>query len=358
MKKRSITRWISALFMATITLLQVACGGGGGGEGGGGSANPPVGSSDLNPGLTGNLWFKLEEGNRYFTANANTGVQTLLRSRESRNDFFRPAPDGNRYLVHSYDDGVTSIRVFSRAGTLQGSFDVDGWVEDYRFSHDGNYIGLLVSDSLENNTTNPNNVNANRGVFIVDISALPVRTLVRAFYGRGNDFVSAFDWLPDGKYIYLRRADRALITGSAKVLNGNEQITGVVSVPAAYALSASLDASPDGSQLAVVFNWSEGPLSKSDVWLTNAQGGNPERMSSSGFSTPVAWSPDGNYLAIRHDTGSACVAGGCFGSCKMLYLSKTARNLTDTESRTLRTYEGGDTTPEGLSCRRDVYWTR
>jgi hypothetical protein len=358
MKKRSINRLFAAVAIATAALLQVACGGGGGDAGGEAAATPPAGSADLNPGLTGNLWFKLEEGSQYFTANANTGVQTLFGNRASRNDFFRPAPDGTRYLVHSYDAGVTSIRVFSRAGTLQGDFDVPGWVDDYRFSPDGNYVGLLVSDSLENNTTSPNNPDANRGVFIIDISALPAKTAVRAFYGRGDDFVFAFDWLPDGKYIYLKRGGRSLVTGSAKVLNGNEQLAGVVSVPATYTLGASLDASPDGSQLAVVFNWMDGPLPKSDVWVTNLQGGNAERMSSSGFSTPVAWSPDGNYLAIKHDTGSACVAGGCFGSCKMLYLPKTARNQTDADARPLRTYEARSTTPEGLSCRRDVYWTR
>lgn len=366
MKKNNCSRLLALVAAVTASLLLVGCGGGGGDTGGEAPAAAPApapeaGSSGLNPGLTGSLWFKLEDSPKYYTANANTGVETLLRSRESSTQFYRPAPDGSRYLVYSYDSTTerTSVKVFNKGETtVLTGFNLRGWVTDYRFSKDGRYIGLLLSDSFENSRVSSTNQQANRSVYIVDISDLNDPKAVPGLGdGAGDQFVSAFDWLPDGRYVYLRLKDRALIVGSPQV-SGSEQVVGAVNVPAGKALSSALEVHPDGTQLAVVFNWVEDALPKSDVWVTDLQGGNPERVSNSGIASLVAWSPDGNYLAIRQDTGSACVAGGCFAHCSMQYVPRTARNYTEAQSTLLRVYESSKVTPETLSCRRDVYWTK
>jgi len=373
MRKNHFARLRQLFAVVAASLLLVSCGGGGGGESavnstgtGGGTPAPvpaPVSdSSALNPGLSGKLWFKLEEGAKYYTADANTGLETFLRSRETSTQFYRPAPDGVQYLAHSYDtgSGTTTVKVYNKASTtVQTGFTLSGWVTDYRFSPDGRYIGLLLSDTFENSRVSTTNPNVNRSVYIVDISDLNNPKEVPGLGdGEGDAFVSAFGWLPDNRYIYLRLKDRALIVGSPKVAGGAEQVVGTITVPAGKALSSALEVHPDGTQLAVVFNWVEDALPKSDIWVTTLQGGNPERVSSSGIATLVAWSPDGNYLAVRQDTGSACVAGGCFAHCTMQYMPRAARNYSEAQASPIRVYESSTVTPETLSCRREVFWTR
>jgi hypothetical protein len=60
---------------------------------------------------------------------------------------------------------------------------------------------------------------------------------------------------------------------------------------------------------------------------------------------------------MTFDTGHACQPGGCFGMCHRWYVPYNARDVRDESSR-IRVFDRSTLTPEGLSCHRDVYWTR
>lgn len=311
--------------------------------------SPASAASVLNPGLTGRLWFRPEDSPTYYIADARSGVKTPLVNRPSPKHYLVPSRDGRRFLFHTYDD--TAERTKIDAGDLEtrrrlGSVSVPGWVSAYRFSPDGRYVGLLRSPSHAENIDR-------RGLYIVDLADAGRPRVARDFLGSGDAFVLDFDWLPNGRYLYVRR-DRRIFVGTP---SGGESEFGIVQVPAGMRLAAHVAVHPEGNRMALVFSWNDGPLPKNDVWITRIDGSRPERVSTTGMNDDPQWSPDGEYLALKFDTGYACQAGGCFTTCHRWYVSGEARNVKDDQTR-LRVYDRSKVTPEGLSCRRDVYWTQ
>lgn len=80
-------------------------------------------------------------------------------------------------------------------------------------------------------------------------------------------------------------------------------------------------------------------------------------MSNTGLTNEPMWSPDGRYIAMVLHTEHACQAGGCFGVCERWYAPSKARNIS-TGRTPVRAYEKSNTSPQGLWCERDVFWTR
>lgn len=310
----------------------------------------PAAVLDLNPGLTGHLWFHPEDDPTYFVADARTGVKTPLVKRPSPNHYLVPARDGKRFLFYTYDNttGRTNIDVGDmETRQRKGSFSVPGWVSAFRFSPDGRYLAVLRSPSYVEHTDK-------RGLFVVDLADAGNPRVARDFLGKGDAFVLDFDWLPDGRYLYLRR-DRRIVTGTP----GPEEATaGMVELPHGMHPAASVALHPKGDCMALVFQWEDGPLAKTDIWVARIDGSRPERVSTTGMNRDPQWSPDGRYLAMMFDTGSSCQAGGCFGVCHRWYVPQDTRNVSDSGQPRLRIYDRSKLTPEGLSCRRDVYWTR
>jgi len=324
--------------LAAIALLLAGtcwltgCGGGGGG-GGDPVVSPPPAGGDLNPGLTGTFVHNPAGTQAYERVDARTGVTTAMLNLSAKPQLASAtvSPDGSRYALW-WPDSVTgvensefvTVEIYDSASKQRlFTFDFDGYAEKLRFSRDNAFLSMTFrSNFLASQTF------SDGGLAIVDLRTEGQSRWSVKFINTGNATVLTHDWLPDNRYIYLR-ADRQLVTGNAAVVNGAEQITGAVSPPAGYLPNATLNASPDGTQLLVGLGWREEPLQKFDVWVANVNGNNLQRFSNGKLGEQASWSPDGKYIVMRTNAGSAHQGGGGVAYCERWYAPSTARDVNE-----------------------------
>lgn len=349
-----------ATVAATATLLLVGCGGGGGDSPDSSTDNnanqPPTGNGTLNAGLTGKFWYKEEASTEYFTADARTGVEKKLLNAPTSNHYLTPSPNGKIFVFHSFDDDVTQLdlydatKPFVKNQTL-ASYENSGYVVDLQYSPDSKYLGVLHGDGSYYDST------TKRGFRIFNISNPENSVLVRQADPVENPLYKYIGWLPNGNYIY-KTDDNKLVTGDPRLANGNEKIIGEIKPPAGFsAPSDDIAISPDGTQIAMTFTWMEGPLRKSDVWITGIDGSNPQRLTEDKYSQRPTWSPDGKFIALKSDTDFTCTTV-CTGTCNRWFVPSTARNMKLDPKLYLQIYKENSSRPSGLSCRRDIFWTQ
>ncbi|ARN23546.1 PD40 domain-containing protein [Piscinibacter gummiphilus] len=334
---------IAGLALAVCAL--VGCGGGGGGDPAVDTTPPPAGGGNaVNPGLTGSIYMTPVASLDLLRVDAATGASTPVVRAPSNKHLLYVSPDGSRYAQVVHDSVVGQenseymvLEVYDTA-TKNRLFklEFDGFANNFGFSPDNRFLAAIRY---------PNRVGelnlAESGLAILDLADPANPTTVVNFSRTGKNVVFGYDWLPNNQFVYLR-GDRSIVTGSALVAGGNETVKGTVDVPAGLFIGRTINASPDGTQLLVNFNWEDG-VTQFDVWVTAADGSGSQRFSTGKYGGGASWSPDGKYIVLSTDAGFYSQGGASTAYCKRWYAPSTARNVYEgsPESRQVQYLESG-----------------
>lgn len=362
------------LISALSAVALCGCGGGGGDSGTGGeTSNPaPDSSGTLNPGLTGRIWFKDQPDSPIYTiSDARTGVETRAAALPSTSHTLKPSPDGKIFVSWFADPPAeqdddepfysSHVNIYDATQPFDKNkplftTDFSGYITSLHFSPDGRYVGILYGPQFVSR-------HSNAGFKVYDLINPKLPVLVRDFptaVGEDPDTVVVnLGWISNTKYLYLLNTNK-LVAGDAQVAGGNDKNIGALEAPTGFNASADMSVSPDGTQIAVAFSWFDGPLKKRDIWVTDIDGKNPQRVSDDHLTGRPFWSPDSQYIAMESDTGYSCISGpaggACIGSCNTWYLPRTARNAKMDRSKYIRSQHPSYTT--GFVCQGDMSWTK
>jgi hypothetical protein len=330
---------ISTLGLVMVSVIFSACGGGGGGS----ASASSVSGSGLNPGLSGRLWYPhgapttLQD-----TTDANSGVSQIRFNQEPAYNVASVARDA-RLLVNQSTDitaETTKVEIHAaskpvdvRNASIPLSKQIfNAYIHKIRISPDSRFMALIYAQETSKLATS-------NGLIIYDLQnqadvnkVIPKR--IRDT-GLSTNQIADIDWLPGGEYRYLRY-DGRLTSGNASAADPSttEKQAGKISRPTGYVEISRLAISPDGKQIAMTFDSGEkvpeDPLyTKSDVWLTDINGGNLERLTNDNLSSNPVWSPDGKFIALAYRfriSPGLALEGGIGNTCDRWYVPATARN--------------------------------
>ena len=349
---RRPTSWLVA---SALGLALAACGGGGGG----GSAPPPTdpgsgsnpgaggsgGSGGSNPGggtttagyMQGTLiQFFQQTGLDFDDAYYGLGNDTLTKLPRSGAShvtglydqwYASGASGSNGDLVRvDTNDGVTffdrhtlaqTSGGFSLAQTNLSITNQPHFWSSVKPSPDGNYLLAYWEPSYED--TAPS-------LTVFDRSGNVVQSINPSSYD-SSSYDNAFDWLPDGRYIFSTGQNFVIATPG----DNTHLTTTPLTLPPGTTGPWELSVSPDGTQVAVALGVAY-PNSQGDnvinavLYVTDLQGQNFRQLttltaraaadnigSNVGHSNPV-WSPDGKYIAftvVYSQTATGNSPAGC-----------------------------------------------
>ncbi|HEX5684817.1 MAG TPA: hypothetical protein VFY73_12395 [Ideonella sp.] len=304
-------RALAAAVVCAATL--VACGGGGGGGGGDGgpTGNTPPPSPSPSPSpppaLSGRLWhdnYALDFRDGTQIAYPGEGLPVQVTA----DGWAHPWPDGTQYAMTDWDvfEDQSSLKVLDLSGNVLYSATAEGYLRDEIPSPASK---SMIAARLGEDSTTPSDW------IFVDMNSMSV---VRQF--TGDDIVT---WLPDGRYMRMT-AQGAISIGA---LDGSETPSGQLTLPAHHNL---VDAwvNRQGTRLALQIVNDVEPTPDSDIWVSNLDGSQLERVTATKMSHYARWSPNGRYLAFDVDTGHFCNGIGCMGTCELWYVPAEARNVT------------------------------
>lgn len=227
-----------------------------------------------------------------------------------------PSADGNVLLQRDYTsngsaDNVTHVTARSRHGKLLVDHRMEGWLGPMKPSpRDANVVLAPWAESV----TTPE-----RRAMVYDLSRGKV--LYATAEGRWHDVLS---WLPDGSLLRVQRSGQI-----SQVRPGaGEQPLGNVRWPESRVPEA-VYVSPDGTQALVQLAAlrDTGSISGSDLWMMARDGSRLRRFTKNDLVAHAFWSPDGRRVAFTKDTGVACTATNCFGSCTVWVADATASDV-------------------------------
>jgi hypothetical protein len=337
-KKSSYSFLLSALVVAALGAGLMGCGGGGGSDTSSTSGSQT--GDTLNPGLVGKFWPEsIGEVNFIYPIDANTGIQNLGFNPPVGYNVADIARDGRlvvitetraisgstRLEIHDATKPVAKESKNHSIALFKQRFD--NYIGTVRLSPDSRYLaftyanenpratnsgGLVIYDLQ--NQTDVNQVSLNDPP-VLDTTILTPR-------------VSAIGWLPGGEYRYAR-ADGSVYAGSVNKPGQPGRLVGKITPPAGYIRQSGLAISPDGQKIAVVFVGDplrDDPVfgARTDVWLTDINGGNLERLTNDNKSGQPLWSPDGKFIALTY----RFISGTGEDYCQRWYVPSTARNAT------------------------------
>lgn len=331
---RSLYRWSLVLAVA----LASGCGGGGGGGDDDDDGTPPPSGSTV----TGRLW----HDNYALDFLDGTQIASPTGAAPQRVTTDGPAwpwPDGSQYVTYEWDvgDNYTTVTV-SQTGTGQTLYEseFEGYVRAYRPSPVSKHVVLAAwSDST-----------ANPGVYV--FYDLQTETVLDTF--DASD--ASVDWLPDGRYLHVT-VDGDIAIG---IVGGARQAVGRFEPPAGQKVN-DVRVDPQGTRMLLqVWGLNDtGSISETDLWISDLNGANAGRLTSTKITSYGKWSPDSKHVAFDVDTGTVCNGGGCVGSCSLWYVEASARNVTalpaagDASRFTVKNAQGSDRT---LGCEL-LGWT-
>jgi hypothetical protein len=375
----ALKRLLAMLLVAvTAGSILFNCGGGGGSSSNAKTSNGgAVPSGDVvNPGLSGKLW--LRKNDVYRRMEALTGVEST-QFISYNDDYITASSDGQRFVIAG-DTTFNNehIRIHDVLGPRDNSLnsleaiDVDqklknplvayinmpGSMGIYKFSLDHRFLALLTRLGRERESFE-------RRLVILDLRDPKSILYVRQDYNKDiSDLVMNFTWLPNGQYMYLRR-DLQLVRGQASEAGFKEGIVGKVQVPPGMTMNTTaFEARPQGNQLIVSFSKPGSTVpqvpEKSDIWLVNTDGSNPQQVSIEGNTLRAVWAPNGETIMLQSQVNGFCtIQGTCTGGdyCKMWYVPKDARNVQPDNQPKLRRIENSQ--PTDYICSNDLMqWTQ
>lgn len=142
---------------------------------------------------------------------------------------------------------------------------------------------LLASLALGQQTAPVSRPPVRSIISIYDVKSRSVRVLYEA-----DQHFEAPNWSPDGKYLLINgggKLYRLPLAGGAPEAVDLGELAGV---------NNDHGISPDGKRYAIS---ARGPLGSSEVFVSNAQGGERRRLTTKAPSYFHGWSPDGQWLA-------------------------------------------------------------
>src|SRR5690606_22736927 len=119
--------------------------------------------------------------------------------------------------------------------------------------------------------------------------------LIRRFIDDEGGIVGSWDWLPDGRLLIVKGhgldvANHLVGEGLQLIREFPGQFPGFVAV------------SPNGGQVAFVLGNRNGGSPSNHVCVMNMDGTDFRQLTTSNKNEDgAAWSPDGKYIAVRHD---------------------------------------------------------
>lgn len=333
---------IAGLVMAAAVLCA-SCGGGGGNASG---DDVVGGGTGTGAGLTGTLWFYESLNNGTLTAPADASAATTFLTSDSEPI---PWPDGSQYMEYQLTGGDEDRLVVKETSSGRTLHDVGILNFSGRLRPSPVDKNMVLTQYFESFTTETGEF------WVIDLGT---NTVVH--YEEDNPKRYKYRWLPDGRYLRVHDETGEISTAS---VGGAWQKIGQVSVPANRKVS-SIEVSPAGNRLAMVF-WEyddyagDDPGDHADVWVSNLDGSQTERVTANDYTFTVFWSPDGKYLAFDNETSSCSGSQVCQGSLTWWYAPETARNVdvvpdvaNAQATQFKRRYESGNTTPlAGVSIR-------
>lgn len=359
-------RLLSSVFI--ITILTSACGGSGdSGPNVNGGNTPPL-SDDLNPDLSGKLFFieksKRTDGSKIteaWTMDIATGkyVKVPNTNWADHDDLFpgnwdRPyvAPvdyDGTEFIVEisecKTNPDRSCIAIQDENGNYLGQFDVFGDAQSATISRDRQYIALF-RDSLS----------VDQGLEIYDRNGtLLSRTKLRRTY---------YAWLTDGRIIYVVGRSFHFTTPYSTQAKYSLTLPSTLPGEKIYQIAVS----PDGARLAFTVD--------GVPYIVNIYGAGIRKLAevSNGETTVngLAWSPDGQWILLAEGNNIATTPLGPSASRRFyavpaedmgkFFTLSPHESDRSPEIRLLRrywfsdgpTYTNGSITDQAFST--DVYW--
>lgn len=334
-----VVRFILVSMIACLLLSVTACGGGGGdgssstpppaGDDGGGD-NPGGGTgNDLNPGVSGKLFF-IEDNQAWFM-DISSGTYELVPNSdwEAQDDRFelgiaeyyaKPFNADNRFLL-------TVDNCVNRANS--SAEDACIIVQDF----DGNYGAEIILEDSVHGPAKP----SYDGQYFAIFRDLGDDWL--AIYDMSGNFVSntqvdeaPFAWLADGRLVYVADERTFRITDTLSTSGGSAW-----TLPEAMGSGeiGRLSVSPDGSQIAFTLR-TDGTLVSEDAsfWLIEVATGSIRRIAEvndGGLEDAFhesAWSPDGSMIAVLEGgSGSVDPNTGLGAETRMHLLPSDASNV-------------------------------
>lgn len=340
-------------------MALAACGGGGGDDevtagspSNGNGTTPPAATGDVNPGLTGTIYYRPPATYRFQRVDARSGVQADTAGIDNYLHDITFSKDGTRY-AYTYWDTVTgyensdyvSVTIYETATDKKlSTFEFDGYATAFKFSPDNRYLSMKQYPDLVASHTG-----SSSGLRIVDL-ADPARPVVVVNHLRsGGTRVVAHDWLPGNRYVALR-SDGQLLQGDPTLGSAGDTPNGTLTNPNGLYRINWMQASPDGKKLLLMFGWEDG-ASFSDIWVANVDGTGVERVTNAIAAADAQWTPDGQHLLISTNAGLFYNANYHNGYCIRWYVAASARNVSEhsAESRHLNVINkyGGEAL---LSC--------
>lgn len=341
--------WLAAAFAA---VALAGCGGGGGGGSEAAPAPAPVanapgpapgpapdpGTPPLPPerppaGYGGRLWHN-DYALDYMDGTQIASPSGDLPALASAHEYATPWPDGKTFVFtewNVYDEYSDLVVVDLASGQALYRLKTDGYLRDERPSPASRTTVMVThgEDSISPAET-----------LIVDLTTM---TVLRRFPGD-----TVMNWLPDGRYLRMT-SDGTLIAGDPA---GAEQTVGLADPPDSFQIQ-DLWVNRQGTKIAYRVLNAGTVTNETDLWVSDMDGRNFERFTSTKMSYAANWSPDGRHIAFNVDTGHVCTGAGCIGTCETWVAPVTSRNVRalpavgDAERFKVRNRQG---TPSTLGC--------
>ncbi len=223
-------------------------------------------------------------------------------------------------FLFEIDAGTKQLKVLNRNTLYQFSYLT--WSSDASkitfvdYDNSGTYLQLYNIDSNGTNITNiypdtashsyPSWSRDGRLAYWSNSYSFPAGISIdgTAFFNNKVCNLSRAAWSPDGKYLIVSMADSTSQGALYKINLSNKTYTPLLEGTGIDSANGSLVIydeplfSPDGTQI-VFAKWGYSLGSLSEIWVMNADGTNPRRITSGNYDFNPVWSPDGTEILFE-----------------------------------------------------------